>query len=192
MAGRQAQPITAGMLRHMIAYARRSSTPDRDIVLVLLSAKAGLRACEMARLTWPMVIDGHGQIAKILEVHDRIAKKRGGRRIPIHPVLRAALRRLQRYAEDMEGPVIVSKRGGTMRPTSLVNWFAAMFSALGYAGCSSHSGRRTFITAAARQLARTGGSLRDVQLLAGHRSIETTQRYIDGDTKIQRRLVALI
>ncbi len=192
MAGRQAQPITAGMLRHMIAYARRSSTPDRDIVLVLLSAKAGLRACEMARLTWPMVIDGHGQIAKILEVHDRIAKKRGGRRIPVHPVLRAALRRLQRCTEDMEGPVIVSKRGGTMRPTSLVNWFAVMFSALGYAGCSSHSGRRTFITAAARQLARTGGSLRDVQLLAGHRSIETTQRYIDGDTKIQRRLVALI
>jgi integrase/recombinase XerD len=176
----------------MIAYARRSSTPDRDIVLVLLSAKAGLRACEMARLTWPMVIDGHGQIAKILEVHDRIAKKRGGRRIPVHPVLRAALRRLQRCTEDMEGPVIVSKRGGTMRPTSLVNWFAVMFSALGYAGCSSHSGRRTFITAAARQLARTGGSLRDVQLLAGHRSIETTQRYIDGDTKIQRRLVALI
>lgn len=192
MAGRQAQPITAGMLRRMIAYARRSSTPDRDVVLVLLSAKAGLRACEMARLTWPMVIDGHGQIAQILEVHDRIAKKRGGRRIPIHPVLRSALRRLQRITEDMEGPVIQSKRGGTMRPTSLVNWFAVMFRELGYAGCSSHSGRRTFITAAARQLARTGGSLRDVQLLAGHRSIETTQRYIDGDTKIQRRRVALI
>jgi len=34
--------------------------------------------------------------------------------------------------------------------------------------------------------------LRDVQLLAGHRSIETTQRYIDGDTQAQRRLVSLI
>jgi hypothetical protein len=32
----------------------------------------------------------------------------------------------------------------------------------------------------------------DVQLLAGHRSITTTQRYIDGDTDAQRRLVALI
>jgi hypothetical protein len=35
-------------------------------------------------------------------------------------------------------------------------------------------------------------SLRDVQLLAGHQSIETTQRYIDGDTPSQRRLVSLL
>jgi integrase len=146
----------------------------------------------MARLTWPMVVDGQGKIARTLEVHDRIAKNRGGRRIPVHPKLRAALRRLQRKNSDLHGPVIISRRGGTMRPTSLVNWFAVMFAALGYAGCSSHSGRRTFITGAARQLARTGGSLRDVQLLAGHKSIETTQRYIDGDTTIQHRLVALI
>jgi integrase/recombinase XerD len=39
---------------------------------------------------------------------------------------------------------------------------------------------------------KAGGSLRDVQILAGHRSIQTTQAYIDGDTDVQRRLVALI
>ena len=79
-----------------------------------------------------------------------------------------------------------------MRTTSVVNWFAALYLELGMEGCSSHSGRRTFITSAARNIHRTGCSLRDVQLLAGHASIETTERYIDGDTSGQRRLVALL
>jgi integrase/recombinase XerD len=79
-----------------------------------------------------------------------------------------------------------------MRANSVVNWFVCLFAELGIDGCSSHSGRRSFITAAARNVHRAGCSLRDVQLLAGHRSIETTQRYIDGHTDGQRRLVSLL
>ena len=66
------------------------------------------------------------------------------------------------------------------------------YRAVGLEGRSSHSGRRTFITRAARLVHKAGGSLRDVQLLAGHRSIQTTQRYIDGDTDAQRKLVSMI
>ena len=165
--------------------------PGRDRVMILLSIKAGLRACEMARLEWSMVLDALGKVADTLAIHDAIAKKRGGRRIPMHPDLRHALRSLLRISEPF-GPVIRSARGGCLRPTSVVNWFAALFKELGFEGCSSHSGRRTFITAAARNVHRSGCSLRDVQLLAGHRSIETTERYIDGDTRGQRRLVGLL
>jgi hypothetical protein len=42
-----------------------------------------------------------------------------------------------------------------------VNWFVALFKELGYEGCSSHSGRRSFITIAARNIDRSGCSLRD-------------------------------
>jgi len=76
-----------------------------------------------------------------------------------------------------------------MRPNSIVNWFVTLYAELNLEGCPSHSGRRTFVTQAARLVHKAGGSLRDVQLLAGHRSIETTQRYIDGDNGAQRRLV---
>jgi integrase len=79
-----------------------------------------------------------------------------------------------------------------MAALSIVVWFKRAYAYLGLDGCSSHSGRRTFITRAARLVHETGGSLRDVQLLAGHRSIQTTQRYIDGDTDAQRKLVSLI
>ena len=75
---------------------------------------------------------------------------------------------------------------------TIVNWFRDAYRAIGVDGCSSHSGRRTFITRAARLVHKAGGSLRDVQILAGHRSIQTTQRYIDGDTDVQRKLVAML
>lgn len=77
-----------------------------------------------------------------------------------------------------------------MTARSIVNWFHDTYHHLGLIGCSSHSGRRTFITATARLLATTGGSLRDVQELAGHRSLTTTERYIQGDRAAQRKLIA--
>jgi integrase/recombinase XerD len=79
-----------------------------------------------------------------------------------------------------------------MSPRSIVNWFARQYAQLGLSGCSSHSGRRTFITRAARALAKSGGSLRDIQELAGHRAITTTEKYIEGDREAQRKLVRLI
>jgi integrase/recombinase XerD len=71
-------------------------------------------------------------------------------------------------------------------------WFARLYEALGFVGASSHSGRRTFITKAARKIVEAGGSLRDVQELAGHSSLATTQRYIAGDAEAKRRVVALV
>lgn len=39
---------------------------------------------------------------------------------------------------------------------------------------------------------KVGGSLHDVQQLAGHASLQTTQRYIEGDSDAKRKLVSLI
>jgi integrase len=191
MPGKQAKVITPPMLKRMLRHVSHSAFPARDRATILLSAKAGLRACEIARLDWSMILDARGHVSDSIAIHDAIAKMCSGRRIPMHRDLRRALEKLLRVSEPV-GPVIRSARGGHMKPNSLVNWFAALFAELGFEGCSSHSGRRSFITLAARNVHRSGGSLRDVQLLAGHSSIETTERYIDGDTGAQRRLVSLI
>jgi integrase len=192
MVGKRAKILSSDHVEDLLVFTRQTRHPIRNHVLILLSVKAGLRAGEIANLTWPMLLAPTGEVGSSIELQDRVAKKGSGRVIPMHPELHEALVKLARLAVTLDGPVIVSERGGPMTPLSIVVWFNRAFAKVGLKGCSSHSGRRTFITRAARLVHKAGGSLRDVQMLAGHRSLLTTQRYIDGDTEVQRKLVSLI
>ena len=88
------------------------------------------------------------------------------------------------------GPLVIqTERSQSTSPQAVVNMFQRWCRHLGFVGCSSHSGRRTFITNAARKISTVGGSLKDVQELAGHSNLRTTQRYIDA---AQVRVVGLI
>jgi integrase len=191
MLGKRAKILSGADVGDLLVFASCTRHPLRNTVMVLLSAKAGLRAGEIANLTWDMVVDGNGQISGLIELADSAAKKCSGRSIPVHPDLAAALAWRQ-VSPASDYVIASSERGGRMRPLSIVVWFNRAFKNIGLKGCSSHSGRRTFVTRAARIVHKAGGSLRDVQLLAGHRSIQTTQRYIDGDTDAQRKLVSMI
>jgi integrase/recombinase XerD len=53
-------------------------------------------------------------------------------------------------------------------------------------------GRRTFITNAARKISTVGGSPRDIQALAGHSNLSTTQRYIESHAEARRLIVELV
>ena len=196
MRGQPAKILTDGDLHQILKVVRHRRYPERNRVMVLLSVKAGLRACEIAHLTWPMVTDAHGKTGTILELPARAAKKGSGRRVPIHPDLRTALTTLKRtcvdYRSGQISAVIRSERNGPMTAKAVVDWFRSVFREVGLEGCSSHSGRRTFVTKAARLIHQAGGSLRDVQELVGHRSIKTTQGYIEGDHDAQRRLIGLL
>jgi integrase len=165
MAGRQAKILHDQQIDDLLVFASVTRNPLRNKLIVLLSVKAGLRAGEIAGLTWDMVLDPTGEVGQAIELHDCIAKKNSGRRIPISPALRIALTAWCLLTGGA-GPVVQSERGSALTPTSIVNWFALAYRAVGLAGCSSHSGRRTFITRAARLVHKAGGSLRDVQLLA--------------------------
>ena len=191
MSGKQAKVLSETDFNQLLLFASRTRSPLRNHVIVLLSAKAGLRAGEIAALTWDMLADAQGRVGRVIELRDCAAKKGSGRLIPIHPELRDALA-AWRLSSVNSKYVVRSERGGQMTPLSIVVWFNRAFQKVGLKGCSSHSGRRTFITRAARLVHKAGGSLRDVQLLAGHRSIQTTQGYIDGDSDAQRKLVSLI
>ena len=180
------------MLKTCWSSLVRPGIPFATKCLCCCRSKLACAPVKSLNLTWQMLTEPTGEIGSSLELQDRVAKKGSGRAIPIHPELHAALVKLARLTLVLEGPIIRSERGGPMTPVSIVCWFANAYRAIGLQGCSSHSGRRTFITRAARLVHHAGASLRDVQLMAGHRSIQTTQRYIDGDTDAQRKLVSLI
>jgi integrase len=158
MPGKRAKILSAADVDDLLVFASCTRRRLRNTVMVLLSAKAGLRAGEIANLTWDMVVGPTGEIGSAIELRDCAAKRNSGRRIPIHPSLRAALAAWRKVTTGT-GPVIPSERGGAMTPASIVNWFAIAYRAVGLAGCSSHSGRRTFITRAARLVHKAGGSM---------------------------------
>ena len=194
--GKQAKMLTPKQETAVLTYLQTMRYPVRDRVMFLLSIKAGLRAKEIACLTWSMVTDADGQVAEVMALPNKTSKgQRGGRLIPLNDLLCAALVELhQRRGDEVhsERSVVYSERGGHLTASSVTKWFFHLYRDLGMSGCSSHSGRRTFITRAARKVSEVGGSVRDVQQLAGHASLQTTQRYIEGDTDAKRKLVQLI
>ena len=189
---KQAKTLTKRQVVLALSLLNQTRYPLRNKVIVLLSVKAGLRAKEIASLTWDMLTDAEGALGNCIRLENSASKGHsGGRVIPLNQDLKAALAEL--YAERQPSPyVITSERGPKMSAVVIVNLFASWYRDLGFKGCSSHSGRRTFITNAARQISMVGGSLRDIQVLAGHSALSTTQRYIEADVEAQTKVVELV
>lgn len=193
--GKQAKTISRTKERSILRHLQTTRHPERDAAMFLLSIKAGLRAKEISGLTWAMVMDAEGQIGDVMALENQVSKGKSGRSVPMNSALQDALKTLQEQrgekAKD-DWPVIYSERGRGMSAASIKEWFLRLYDSLGMIGCSSHSGRRTFITRAARKVSVVGGSVRDVQQLAGHSSLAATQRYIEGSSDAKNKLVQLV
>jgi len=191
--GKQAKTLSKGQVDAVLGYLATTRWPTRNRVIFLLSVKAGLRAKEIASLTWRMVTDARGNIGQAIYLENKASKGWSGRVIPMNEELRSAL---AEYAETIlmstSTFLVQSERSRGMSPQAIVNLFWRWYRRLGFNGCSSHSGRRTFITNTARKISTVGGSLRDVQVLAGHTNLRTTQRYIDANPDAQVRVVGLV
>lgn len=191
--GKQAKPLSKGQIEAVLGYLAKTRHRTRNRLIFLLSIKAGLRAREIALLTWRMVTDAEGEIGQTIVLQNEASKGQSGRIIPMNRELRLAFVDWQRSVEARsDARVIHTERSKNTSPQAVVNMFCRWYEQMGFEGCSSHSGRRTFITNAARKISLVGGSLRDVQMLAGHGNLRVTQRYIDGEQDAQRKIVELV
>ena len=188
---KQAKTLNSRQTAHLQAFLQQTRYPERNQVILLLSVKAGLRAKEIASLAWDMLTDAEGNLGSVIHLRNEATKGSSGRVIPMNRKLHKALETLFKV-RGASPYVIKSERSQKTSAPVIVNLFAHWYRALGLRGCSSHSGRRTFITSAARKISTVGGSIRDVQILAGHAALSTTQRYIEADVEAQSKIVDLI
>ena len=190
-----AKIINPKMVNATLNYLDGTRHPIRNRLIFLLSVKLGLRAKEIACLTWSMILDAEGDFTDVLTLDNSASKgKRGGRVIPLSQTITDALSTHFDTSTRTEPHyrIIQTERSDKVAPQVIVNMFQRWFTDLGYEGCSSHSGRRTFITNASKKISSVGGSLRDIQYLAGHSSLQTTQRYIEGDSRAREKVVELV
>ena len=192
--GRQAKIPSEHQTQALLAWLETRKHADRNRLIVLLSYKAGLRAKEIAALKWSMVMNADGDIGDHIHLTNEASKGKSGRVIALNKDLKKQLIKVKEIdgIADAKKSVIQTQRGQGTSAQVIVNSFGEWYRKLGFIGCSSHSGRRSFITQAARKISLVGGSLRDVQSLAGHASLSTTSRYIEMDTAAQQRLVDIV
>jgi integrase/recombinase XerD len=182
----RAKILTAEQFNRAMREARREEHSVRAEVLLRLSFFCGLRAKEMASIRWVNNLLGPtGEINDTLHITRDAGKRAVERRVPMPIELRKALRRLRDLRPDDEYVIYrLDGHFGKCEPNTLVQWFKRFYARVGFVGVSSHSGRRTFITNTARNANLVGASIKDVQILAGHKRLETTAGYIEpSDTQ---------
>lgn len=188
----------------VLAYLEHTSHPIRNKCMFLFTVKAGLRAIEVALLEWGMVYDLDGAIGKNVTIQPKITKNGRSKtakppkphNIPLHSELRNLLIEHHKlmgpeYTKPIQR-IFLSQQGYKFDRKKMASFFWQLYKKLGFYKCSSHSGRRTFITNTARKITRVGGSLLDIQKMAGHRSLQTTQLYIEENEEAKQKVIELI
>jgi len=191
MLGKQAKVLNDSQVKAVLKFLESSKRNGlRNQVMFLLSLH-GLRAKEIADLEISMIVGSTGEIADVIALEDKASKGTSGRVIPINRVLKNLLTKLL-AGRDQSDYVITTERAEKFSANAVAVFFKRIYKKLGLVGCSSHSGRRTFITNCARKISLAGGSMRDVMNLAGHRNLQTTQRYVEQNPEAQNSVVKML
>ena len=190
---KQAKTLNAQELRRVLDYIATRKHAARNRAMLLMTFYAGLRVSEVAALRYRDMLDADGNVRGEITLTPDQTKGNESRVVFLNERLRkelAAYIRVTRFSTHPRTKLFFSQQ----RPidgfdaNTLCQHFHYLYKRAGLAGCSSHSGRRSFIT----NLATKGISVRVLASLAGHKSIANTQKYIDVNDETKRQAVELI
>ena len=189
---KQAKTLTAIELRRVLDYVATRKHAARNRAVLLLMYYAGLRVGEAASLRLSDVVDNERLVRNEFQLRADQTKGRHARTVFVSERLRKELTvyiAVTKFNSNNDKLFYSQKTTSDgFTANTLTQHFHYLYKRAGVIGASSHSTRRTFIT----NLAAQGISVRVLASLAGHRSIATTQAYIDVNDDQKRKAVELV
>ena len=197
----QARVLTERELRKVLNFCNTQPHAARNRAMLLCTHQAGMRVGEVAALRICDVLAADGAILEEISLSASQTKGNNSRTVLVPKKLRDELEDYLQQRFGLKNLLAVTytdtqralfptqknpKRGFTAN--TLCQLFHKIYKAAQMTGATSHSGRRTFIT----KLADKGVGVRVLMALAGHKSIATTQRYIELNPTIMKAAVELI
>ncbi len=160
-------------LDKLIETARRSPDP-RELLVLLLGARAGLRLGEMKALSWTDVDLRRGFLTvRSSEWNGQVTETKGRMigRIPLAKDLSAALSTARHLRSER---VLADRRGRPLTTQNIRTIVARVERAAGLRQLGPHALRHTFCS----HLAMRGVPARTIQELARHKDLKTTLGYM--------------
>jgi integrase/recombinase XerD len=197
----QARVLTERELRKVLNYCSNQPHATRNRAMLLCTHMAGMRVGEVAALRICDVLGADGVVMDEISLAASQTKGNDSRTVLVPKKLQEELIEYlqERFGfKDLLAVTLTDtqralfptqknpKRGFTAN--TLCQLFHKIYKDARMTGATSHSGRRTFIT----KLADKGVGVRVLMALAGHKSIATTQRYIELNPTVMKAAVELI
>ena len=189
---KQAKTLNQAELRKVLDYISTRKHSARNRAMLMITFLAGMRVGEVASLRFVDVLDNEGNIQSEIRLTPAMTKGQHARVVFINERLRKELQQYIRIYSPADKAMKLfysqKKTSNGFNSNTLAQHFHFLYKRAGLDGASSHSGRRTFIT----NLASKGVGVRVLMNLAGHKSIATTQAYIDINDNMLRSAVQLV
>ena len=188
----QAKTLTKAELKKLFDVTRTCSKyAERDVTMLQLTHYCGMRVGEVAALQFADVVDEQGTVLDEIVLDAERTKSKRARRIFLPKLMQRQLQQFidrQATAKAATAYLFSTQKQLRFTANTAAQHLQRLYTKAAIAGATSHSGRRTYLT----ELAAKGVSVRVLAEMAGHASIQTTQRYIDVNDDMMRNACELI
>lgn len=179
--------IDSKKLKTIFKYISTMANGDQ-IALMFKFSYSGMRLCNWYKLQIKDVLSQDNKVKDVIALTSEKNKGKDGVNYYLSDDVKQAIAEYIKDWDltDRERYLFISqKTGKPYCKNSLTNLFHKIYSDLGIENCSTHCGRRNFIT----NLLVNGVDITSVKTLVGHKHIQTTSLYYNENPTLLKNIV---